>query len=117
MTLWQQVWQWTIRALSTPNTSRAACLLLETMFKENTLDKKDVAGLLEASIFSDGLNGPSSLTDSALSFWTTMIGSKRSSNPIWAQKISSRVMSWLNATWILRKAVAYHMEVAPLTEF
>ncbi|PGH11865.1 hypothetical protein AJ80_06930 [Polytolypa hystricis UAMH7299] len=100
-TLWLQVWELASRNLSVQATSRAACGLMTTILRFKLLEYADVADTLDAILSSVDLNGPSNLTDSALSFWATVAEIRTKFNPTQAQDMSKQICAWLRSTWTL----------------
>jgi ataxia telangiectasia mutated family protein len=67
------------------------------------LDYSSVVDTIETMVSSVGLNGPSNLTDSALSLWAIMMEFRTKANPNLGQDTSKQICGWLKNAWTLGK--------------
>lgn len=100
-TQWVQVWELASRASAAPGTSRAACHLMAVILTCGLLGYTDIADTIESMVSSVDLNGPSSLTDSALSFWSLLMKLRKKANPSLGPGTAKQICGWLRATWTL----------------
>lgn len=100
-TQWVKVWELASRASAAPGTSRAACHLMAVILTSELLGYTDIADTIESMVSSVDLNGPSSLTDSALSFWSLLMKLRTKANPSLGPATAKQICGWLRATWTL----------------
>lgn len=58
--------------------------------------------LIENTLFGGGNNGPSSLTDTSLMLFTTVLRSNVFEHERRYEEFCMKILSWLAARWILR---------------
>jgi hypothetical protein len=90
----------TSRNLSNMNVSRPAAHLLNLLIESKILKSLDVPSLIDATLFSDGLNGPVGMSDAALILWSAVVDS-HASGPLVAQQRVVRLVNWFSSYWIL----------------
>lgn len=98
---WIEIWKLALRTLPSPTTTRTACNLMATMLRFEVLDYLAVADTIDSMVTSININGPSLLTDGALSMWSEIIHKRTKTNQRQAQEISNQVCGWLRSTWTL----------------
>ena len=113
-THWYQVWQWSVRNLTTVGTSRAASYLLRVLLAGVIFSPPETTRLIETSLISSNLSGPSDLSDAALSLWEAIVFKAVIENPGSLTKVFMRVLDWLNTKWVLRESSETDVEVRPL---
>ncbi|KAI9801156.1 MAG: hypothetical protein M1825_003430 [Sarcosagium campestre] len=96
---WLQIWQVTLRGISTPGTCRAACVLMTTLVRSNAPSDTVIAEHVDALLASVELNGPAVLVDTALSLWTTILTHQRSRISGDSARDSIKVVKWLCSNW------------------
>ena len=98
---WLQIWHLASRNLSNPNVSRSAAHLLNAILSSSILQDADVSKLIDATLFSNGLNGPIGMSDAALSLWFTIIASRSASGQSVAQQTVTRLVNWFSSNYVL----------------
>ncbi|GMF77189.1 unnamed protein product [Aspergillus oryzae] len=69
--IWQQAWELTCRASTSQATSRASCILMNSILEYNLLEYSIVAEATSSMLTSVNLNGPSTMSDASLTLWAT----------------------------------------------
>lgn len=113
---WLQIWHLASRNLSNPNVSRSAAHLLNAILSSKILQDADVAELIDATLFSNGLNGPIGMSDAALSLWFTIIAARSTSGQSVAQQTVIRLVSWVSSNYVLSMSPAPFLSFHPLNE-
>jgi serine-protein kinase ATM len=98
---WIQIWHRASRNLSNPNLSRPAAHLLNSILRSAVMQNIDVSKLIDATLFSDGLNGPVGMSDTALSLWSTIIDSRSAVGQSSPHQIVTRLVNWLSSHYTL----------------
>ncbi|EEP80156.1 conserved hypothetical protein [Uncinocarpus reesii 1704] len=98
---WAHMWELASRTLPSPGTTRAACTLMCAIIHYQLLGYVDIVSTFESVISSVDLNGPSTLTDSALYLWTTMMDLRLKTNPAQSQEMAKQICGWLKTTWTI----------------
>lgn len=65
------------------------------------LSYSDIADTIDAMVSSVDMNGPSSLTDSALMFWPLLVKLRTKANPSLGPATAKQICGWLRGTWTL----------------
>ncbi len=76
---------------------------MTVMLHFKLLDYSSVVNTIETMVSSVGLNGPSNLTDSALSLWAIVMEFRTKANPNLGQDTSKQICGWLKNAWALGK--------------
>lgn len=96
---WKQIWQLTVRSLSLPPTSRAACVLLQAIMQAGLIPGHELADDINQIITTADISGPAVLVDSSL---TLMLGLLRHRNmmlPNASQATSNHIIRWVFVKW------------------
>ena len=101
--LWSQIWELTSRTISSPGTTRAACNLGGALLRSQVISYPNAAETIDSLISSVELNGPSGITDSALSFWTIVAELRSKANPAQSQDMAKQICGWLKGAWTIGK--------------
>jgi serine-protein kinase ATM len=104
---WVQIWHVTCRNLSNPNVSRCAAHLLSALLNSGVFQAINLSKLMDAGLFSDGLNGPVGMSDAALSLWSTIIQYRSASGQLVAQQTVVRLMNWFSSHYTLSSSLCY----------
>ncbi|KAJ5489042.1 Serine/threonine-protein kinase tel1 [Penicillium diatomitis] len=96
---WPQAVDLAIRAFSSSVTSRPACNFLDAIFHHDLLEHSSATETMLSMLSSAKLNGPSSISDSALEMWATIAHKRLSFSPGVAHEISQQVCAWLRDVW------------------
>ncbi|KAK2873270.1 hypothetical protein FQN49_002477 [Arthroderma sp. PD_2] len=98
---WLQVWELSVRNISSPTTSRAFCHLMSVLMHLKLLQYSDIVHTLDSLVSSADLNGPTSLNDSALCLWVNVLELWTQSNATQSQALAKQACGWLRNKWIL----------------
>ncbi|RDW63035.1 DNA-binding protein kinase TEL1 [Aspergillus mulundensis] len=96
---WQQAWELTSRASTSQLTSRAACHLQNSILHYGLLDYSTVAETINSMLSFVNLNGPSTLSDSSLELWASVIRMIAQINPGSVSNASAQICAWLRDAW------------------
>lgn len=102
---WVRIWLLSLRCAGSSPTCRAACHLLEILLTLRLVSHDSIAESIENIFSSISLNGPASLVDSSLSFWTLLLRYRAVETPTALSITSERVLQWLLARWSPGKAL------------
>ncbi|EXJ84111.1 hypothetical protein A1O3_04778 [Capronia epimyces CBS 606.96] len=103
--LWHQIWDAARRAISVTTTVRAACHMLEVTITLGLLPPAMNGTLVDNAIFGGGSSGPSSLTDTALTMFTTILRAGILDNQRHFEAFCVKIITWLSARWTLPSAL------------
>lgn len=67
------------------------------------LSYTSIVNTIESTMSSADLNGPTVLSDSALSLWTIMADVRSKANPTQSQEMTKQTCTWLHSTWTMGK--------------
>ncbi|KAK2744363.1 Serine/threonine-protein kinase tel1 [Myotisia sp. PD_48] len=98
---WVQVWNLSIRNISSPATSRVTCYLMSVIMRRQLLEYADISRSLDSLVSSAELNGPSSITDSALCLWVNIVESWSKANITQSHNLVKQICGWLKSSWTL----------------
>lgn len=98
---WPQAVDLATRAFSSTVTSRAACKFLSTTIEADLLEYSIVSENIRSMLSSASLNGPSTISDSALSMWGSIARKRLQLSPGTAQNASQQICSWLREVWTI----------------
>ncbi|KMU89143.1 hypothetical protein CIHG_07075 [Coccidioides immitis H538.4] len=90
---WSHIWELACRTLPSPGTTRAGCTLMCTILHYQLLDHVDTVNTIDSIASSVDLNGPVTLTDSALCLWTTTMDLRSRANPAQCQELARQIYS------------------------
>ncbi|OGE53232.1 hypothetical protein PENARI_c008G12144 [Penicillium arizonense] len=96
---WPRVVDLTVRAFSSPVTSRAACNLMDVVLQSGLLEYSDAMETTRSILSSANLNGPAAISDSSLRLWAFIAQSRTQLDPGSAQKASMQICGWLRDVW------------------
>ncbi|KAF5864789.1 Serine/threonine-protein kinase tel1 [Aspergillus alliaceus] len=113
---WQQAWDLTCRASTSQATSRASCILMNSILEYNLLEYPVVAEATSSMLTSVNLNGPSTMSDSSLSLWATTIRMTAQINPGSLPNASKQICAWLRDVWTIG-TVTDRIQLAQLAAF
>lgn len=74
---------------------------MTVILKCELLGYNDTADTIESMVSSVDLNGPPSITDSALSFWSMLMKLRTKANPSLGPATAKQICGWLRGTWTL----------------
>jgi len=109
--LWKQICQITIRAISVPGMSRAACALLHSILEAGLVDYHDVSDDINAMIIAADISGPALLVDSSLILMLHLLHLRNTMLPSANQATSNHIMRWVFSRW----KPGMHMLIRPFT--
>ncbi|PSR78097.1 hypothetical protein BD289DRAFT_377079, partial [Coniella lustricola] len=98
-TKWTQVWQLAFRAVSMPNTCRAACVLIHTLVEAQMLPQHAIADDVSNIITMADICGPPLLVDSSLVLMHSLANLQNEIAPSAIQKTYSHIIRWAFSTW------------------
>nr|KMM71923.1 hypothetical protein CPAG_08223 [Coccidioides posadasii RMSCC 3488] len=98
---WSHIWELACRTLPSPGTTRAGCTLMCAILHYQLLDHVDTVNTIDSIASSVDLNGPVTLTDSALCLWTTTMDLRSRANPAQCQEMARQICAWLKTTWAI----------------
>jgi serine-protein kinase ATM len=96
---WLQVWELTTRLVPSPDSSRAACHLLDTLLKHKHVLYPIVSQSLDNMLEMSELSGPAVLSDSSTSLWMTYLSMRLTENPTSSKGIAEKLLRWLFKKW------------------
>ncbi|KAL2429595.1 Serine/threonine-protein kinase tel1 [Exophiala dermatitidis] len=99
--IWTQLWDAARRALGVPTTVRAACHIMEVVVRARVLRPAINGTLIEKALFGAGSSGPSTLTDTALIMFITILQGGILNNQRHFEAFCVKIISWLTARWTL----------------
>jgi serine-protein kinase ATM len=85
--------------LSSPALSRYACFFLDGLIQSGIVAFADISDELDSMIASVDVNGPSTLSDSSVALWTTILGGYARHRPSNNLHVAEQAMSWLFSRW------------------
>ncbi|KAE8350977.1 Serine/threonine-protein kinase tel1 [Aspergillus coremiiformis] len=98
---WQQAWELTCRASTSQATSRASCILMNSILEYNLLEYSVVADATSSMLTSVNLNGPSTMSDSSLALWATATRMTAQINPGSLPNATKQICAWLREVWFI----------------
>ncbi|KAE8377319.1 Serine/threonine-protein kinase tel1 [Aspergillus bertholletiae] len=98
---WQRAWELTCRASTSQATSRASCILMDSILEYGLLEYSIVAEATSSMLASVNLNGPSIMSDSSLALWATTTRMTAQINPGSLPNASKQICSWLREVWVI----------------
>ncbi|KAL1966845.1 hypothetical protein VTN77DRAFT_3810 [Rasamsonia byssochlamydoides] len=98
---WQQIWDLASRASVSQVTSRAACILMETLLRFELLDYSEVTETIRSMLSAVDLNGPSVLCDSSLMLWARIIKMRLHTASGLGLDASKQICNWLRGVWTI----------------
>ncbi|OJK01690.1 hypothetical protein ASPACDRAFT_1898851 [Aspergillus aculeatus ATCC 16872] len=113
---WEQAWELASRASTSQATSRAACNVMHNILHFELLDYSVVIQSINSMLSPSNLDGPSSLSDSSLALWATIIRKTAQINPGLVTEASSKISSWLRESWTIG-TVTDRMHIAQVASF
>ncbi|KAF3385601.1 Serine/threonine-protein kinase tel1 [Penicillium rolfsii] len=113
---WPQAVTLATRAFSSAVTSRAACTFLSAAIEGDLLDYSILSENIRSMLSSANLNGPSSISDSALSMWASIARKRLQLTPGTAKNASQQICSWLREVWTIGN-VTDRLQTAQIATF
>jgi ataxia telangiectasia mutated family protein len=104
---WHQVWQLASGAISSLQTSRAACFLLNQLLELELVQFSAVSQSLDAMLQLSDIAGPAVLADSSVRFWQSVVQRKLSENPSASSGLPEKLLQWLFTKWTPSKTSLY----------
>lgn len=98
---WQQIWDLASRASVSHVTSRAACILMETLLRFELLDYSEVTETIRSMLSAVDLNGPSVLCDSSLMLWARIMKMRIHTAAGLGLDASKQICNWLRGLWTI----------------
>lgn len=98
---WLRVYEAAQGALSVPAAARAACHLLNVILETQILGTALTGASLQNAVFGGSNNGPCVFTDTALTLFTTALGSGLFESGKLFEAFCLKTLSWLTARWSL----------------
>ncbi|OOO05374.1 Telomere-length maintenance and DNA damage repair [Aspergillus oryzae] len=114
--IWQQAWELTCRASTSQATSRASCILMNSILEYNLLEYSIVAEATSSMLTSVNLNGPSTMSDASLTLWATTTRMTARVNPGSLPNASKQICAWLREVWVIG-TVTDRTQLAQLAAF
>ncbi|KAK5652501.1 hypothetical protein OQA88_10406 [Cercophora sp. LCS_1] len=96
---WKQIWQQTVRSLSLPSVTRAACVLLKSMLKAELVIRQELSEDLTLMITTADISGPAVLVDSSLTLMSTLLRLRNILFPNASQATASHITRWVFVKW------------------
>jgi hypothetical protein len=96
---WHQIWQLASGAVSSLQTSRAACFLLNQLLELELIHFSAVSQSLDAMLQLSDIAGPAALADSSIRFWQSVVQRKLSENPSASSGLPEKLLQWLFTKW------------------
>jgi ataxia telangiectasia mutated family protein len=109
--MWQQVWQLASGAVSSLQTSRASCFLLNHLLQSELVEFAAVSPSLDSMLQLSEIAGPAALADSSIRFWQTVVHKKLSENPSASTGLSEKLLQWLFTKWTPSKNSPIYLSV------
>ncbi|KAL1302378.1 hypothetical protein AAFC00_002781 [Neodothiora populina] len=97
--IWTSAWSLAIRLMNTASTCRASCHLLQVLALTNLVGRASVLEACDMIVTSVEVNGPSALSDAAISFLIFVIGRLEEENLRSSRDSAERVLTWLFRIW------------------
>ncbi|KAK3692273.1 hypothetical protein B0T22DRAFT_9106 [Podospora appendiculata] len=97
--VWKQVWQLGVRSLSLPPTSRAACVLLNSILRAKLISNNDLADEVNQIIMTADISGPAILVDSSLRLMLSLLRLRNMMFPNASQATSNHIIRWVFVKW------------------
>jgi ataxia telangiectasia mutated family protein len=104
---WHQVWQLASGAVSSLQTSRAACFLLNQLLELELVQFSAVSQSLDAMLQLSDIAGPAALADSSVRFWRSVVQRKLSENPSASSGLPEKLLQWLFTKWTPSKTSSH----------
>ncbi|KAE8360415.1 Serine/threonine-protein kinase tel1 [Aspergillus caelatus] len=114
--IWKQAWELTCRASTSQATSRASCILMNSILEYNLLEYSKVAEATISMLTSVNLNGPSTMSDASLTLWATTTRLTAQINPGSLPDASKQICAWLREVWVIG-TVTDRTQLAQLAAF
>ncbi|KAI1212423.1 uncharacterized protein F4807DRAFT_416061 [Annulohypoxylon truncatum] len=98
-TLWKQVWQIAVRAVSMTASCRASSVLLHSILTHELVPYSHIADDINSMIMSSDVNGPAVVTDSSLILMTTLLNVRNIQVPSASYATCNHVVRWMFFRW------------------
>ncbi|KAK4143670.1 uncharacterized protein C8A04DRAFT_28662 [Dichotomopilus funicola] len=96
---WKHLWHLGVRALSLPPTSRAACVLLQSILQANLIPRHEIADDINQIVTTADISGPSVLVDSSLALMLSLLHLRNNMFPNASQATSNHIIRWIFVRW------------------
>ncbi|KAI0435099.1 phosphatidylinositol 3 [Xylaria sp. FL1042] len=116
-TLWKQVWQVAVRAISMAGTCRAASFLLYSILRNELLTYSEIMSDISDIVTTADVNGPAILVDSSLILMTALLQLRNHHLPNASHATNNHIIRWMLSRWSPADAnfiSAYSMHVSAL---
>jgi ataxia telangiectasia mutated family protein len=97
--VWKQTWQITVRTISLPATSRAACFLLHMILETDLIPYHLIADDINSIVTTADVNGPAILVDSSLNLMLHLLQARNTRLPSASQTTCHHVIRWAFRKW------------------
>ncbi|KAK3375347.1 hypothetical protein B0H63DRAFT_563264 [Podospora didyma] len=97
--VWKQIWQLGVRSISLPPTSRAACVLLQSILKDDLIVRHELANDINQIIITADISGPAILVDSSLVLMLALLRIRNMMFPNASQATSNHIIRWVFVKW------------------
>ncbi|KAJ2903659.1 phosphatidylinositol 3 (ataxia telangiectasia mutated) [Zalerion maritima] len=96
---WRSIWQVTVRLISMPQTSRAACVLLSAILEASALPFNTVSDDINNIVTTSDTNGPAVLVDSSIALMHHVLYLRNTHLPNASQMTSHDIIRWVFSKW------------------
>lgn len=96
---WRHLWQIAARAISLPNTSRAASVLLHSILERDLVPYHDVSDDINSIVTTADVNGPAVLVDSSIMLMLYLLTLRNVKQPNASQSTSHHIIRWVFLKW------------------
>ncbi|TQN70759.1 Serine/threonine-protein kinase TEL1 [Colletotrichum shisoi] len=96
---WRHLWQIAARAISLPNTSRAASVLLHSILESDLVPYHDVSDDINSIVTTADVNGPAVLVDSSIILMLYLLTLRNVKQPNASQSTSHHIIRWVFLKW------------------
>ncbi|KAL1835405.1 hypothetical protein VTK73DRAFT_5680 [Phialemonium thermophilum] len=97
--LWRQLWQLGVRAVSLPETSRAACALLHSLLASDLVPRHHLVDEIHIMVTNSDISGPAVLVDSSLVLMLHLLAIRNLVLPNASDATSSHIIRWVFVKW------------------
>ncbi len=99
LNLWKQIWQLSVRTISIPSNSRAACALLHSILDSHLIPHHEIVNDINGIVTAADISGPALLVDSSLRLMLHLLHLRNAMLPNANQATSNHIIRWVFSRW------------------
>ncbi|KAK1751562.1 hypothetical protein QBC47DRAFT_390396 [Echria macrotheca] len=96
---WGNTWQKTVRSVSSPSLTRAACVLLDSILKADLVEKHEISEDLALMVVKADISGPAIVVDSSLVLMTSLLRLRNILLPNANVSTANHIARWVSVKW------------------